>query len=142
MTTIRVFKLLFVCVVLFSNCKINQRKNGQKVGRWVYKDNVMDDVLISKGRYKHDLETGIWREFANKKLVSKKKYKNGICQTINYHSNGKKMSEGISKLEIDSTMAHWFLSDEWKFYDEKGTYLGSKFYEKGTPIASTLDTLN
>lgn len=142
MFVIRIFILVFFCTCLLSGCKTNQRKNGEKTGNWIYKDHVSDGLLISKGRYKHDFEKGTWREYSNKKLVSKKRYKNGICYTTDYHLNGKKMSEGISKLEIDSTNMHWFLSGEWKFYDENGTYLGSQFYERGTPVATTLDTLN
>jgi hypothetical protein len=127
---------------MFSGCKINQKKNGEKTGRWMYKDNVLNEVIISKGRYKHDFEIGTWKEYSNKKLISKKRYKNGICYTTDYHLNGKIEAKGISKLEIDSTTTHWFLSGEWKFYNEKGAYLGSKFYDTKAPIATTIDTTN
>lgn len=140
------FKQKFIVSLAFTSllfsCKINQKKNGEKTGRWIYKDNVVDEVIISKGRYKHDFEIGIWKEYSNQKLISKKRYRKGICYTSDYYSNGKVKARGVSKLEIDSTTTHWFLSGEWKFYNENGDYLGSKFYDKGTPIATTIDTLN
>lgn len=130
MSLIRIFILAFLCTCLLSSCKTNQRKNGEKTGKWIYKDHVSDGVLISKGRYKHDFEKGTWKEYNDKKLLSKKRYKDGICYTTEYHFNGKKKAEGISKLEKDGKNLHWYLSGEWKFYDEKGKYIASKFYEK------------
>ena len=132
----------FISILLLASCKINQRSHGEKVGKWIYKDKIQDEVLISKGRYKNDFEKGIWKEYLNGSLVCKKKYKNGICYTTEYHLNGKIKAFGISKMEVEDENLHWFLSDEWKFYDEKGHYLGSRFYEFGAPIATTLDTIN
>lgn len=90
MKAIRVFTVLIICTCLLSSCKTNQRKNGAKTGRWIYKDQISDGFLISKGRYKNDFEKGTWREYSNKKLVSKKRYKKGICYTIDYYLSGKK----------------------------------------------------
>lgn len=133
MSIFRILTLLFCCTFIFTSCKINQRKNGEKIGRWIYKDRIADGTIVSKGRYKSDFETGTWKEFNNKKLVSRKKYKDGICCTTDYHLNGKKSAEGISQLEIEGKNLHWYLFGEWKFYDEEGKYLGSEFYEKSIP---------
>ncbi len=139
MTSIQNLILLLFCSCLFASCKTNQLKNGKKTEKWIYKDLVLKDLIISKGRYKHDIEIGTWREYNNKKLVSKKKYKNGICYTTDYHLNGKVRAKGISKVEIENSKMHWFLLGEWKFYDENGNYLGSKFYTKVDD--NNLDTL-
>lgn len=133
MTLFRTLLFIFSCTFLLTSCKINQRKNGEKTGRWIYKDHVSNEIIISKGRYKHDFEKGTWKEFNNKNLISQKKYKNGICQTTEYHFNGNKRAEGISKLELEGKNLHWYLFGEWKFYDEAGKYLGSEFYEKSIP---------
>ena len=130
MTLIRFSLLLFTCICLFSSCKINQRENGEKTGKWIYADRVLEDLVISKGRYKHDFEIGTWREYSNKKLVCKKRYRNGICYTTEYHPNGKRRAKGISKLELEGIKLHWYLLGEWKFYDEAGNYIDSKFYSK------------
>lgn len=130
MTLSRNSLLLIICICLLTSCKTNQRINGEKTGRWIYKDLVLDDLIISKGRYKHDFEIRTWREYSNEKLISKKKYKNGICHTTDYHPNGKKSAIGISKVELDDAKLHWYLLGEWKFYDESGKYKDSKFYLK------------
>ena len=135
-----VFSIL-ICALSISSCKTNQKTNGEKTGRWIYKDSILDAVLLSKGRFKHGIEKGTWREYSTNKIVSKKKYKGTICYTTDFHSNRRVKARGISKLEIDSTTIHWFLHGEWKFYNEKGLYIGSKFYNSGTPIANTLDTI-
>ena len=140
-STLKIVLFLIFSIVL-SGCKINQKKKSEKTGRWIYKDNVVDEVIISKGRYKHDFEIGTWKEYSNQKLISKKRYRKRICYTTDYHSNGKVKAKGVSKLEIESTTAHWFLDKEWRFYDDNGTYLGATTYEKGTPISTTLDTIN
>ena len=130
MTFSRNSLLLIICICLLTSCKTNQRENGEKTGRWIYVDQVLDDKIISKGRYKHDFEIGTWREYSNKKLISKKRYRNDICHTTDYHPNGKKRAQGISKVELDRTKLHWYLLGEWKFYDEAGNYIDSKFYSK------------
>lgn len=137
MNIIRVLACMLICICFLSSCKINQRKNGQKVGRWVYKDTVLDVIAISKGRYINGFEVGTWKDYLGKNLNTKRKYKDSICYTTEYHKNGKIRATGISKMIVDSTTIHWFLSGEWKFYDSEGVLLGTKIYEKGEPILET-----
>ncbi|MDR6969231.1 antitoxin component YwqK of YwqJK toxin-antitoxin module [Flavobacterium arsenatis] len=129
------FPLLFV--LLFSSCKINQRKNGEKTGRWIYKDTVMGIPSKSKGRYKNGFEVGTWKDYLSNRLLTKRKYKDSICHTTEYHANGNIRAIGVSKMIVDSTTIHWYLSGEWKFYDNDGVLLGTKIYEKGEPILET-----
>ena len=135
-----VFSTLIYALAI-SSCKTNQKTNGEKTGCWIYKDRILDAVLLSKGKFKHGIEKGTWREYSTNKIVSKKKYKVTICYTTDFYSNRGVKARGISKLEIDSNTIHWFLHGEWKFYNEKGLYIGYKFYNSGTPIANTLDTI-
>lgn len=124
-------------ILILSSCKVNQRKNGEKTGRWIYKDTIMGILSESRGRYKNGFEVGTWKDYSSNRLLSKKKYKDSICYTTEYHSNGKIRAIGVSKMIADSTNIHWFLSGEWKFYDNDGILLGTKTYEKGEPILET-----
>jgi len=137
MALIRIILSLLYFIFMFSGCKINQRKNGEKVGSWVYKDELMGITSESKGRYKKDFEVGVWKDFVGKRLVTKRKYKDSICYTTEYHNNGKIRAVGISKMIVEDANLHWFLSGEWKFYDSEGILLGTKIYEKGEPIVET-----
>ena len=127
--------LLFL--LIFSSCKINQTKNGEKTGRWIYKDSILNIVSKSKGRYKNGFEVGTWKDYLGEGLITKRKYKDSVCYTTDYHHNGQIRAVGISKMITDSTTIHWFLSGEWKFYDSEGVLLGTKIYEKGEPILET-----
>ena len=82
-------------------------------------------------------EVGTWKDYIGKELNSKRKYKDSICYTTEYHKNGKIRAVGISKMISDSATIHWFLSGEWKFYDNDGVLLGTKIYKKGEPILET-----
>ena len=128
--------ILLFCLS-FVSCKINQRKNGLKTGKWVYDDKLLNVSMKSKGRYKNDFETGTWKEYVGDRLTSKKKYKDSICYTKDYHKNGKIRAIGVSKMIVEGNTLHWFLSGEWKFYDSEGVLLGIKVYEKGMPILET-----
>ena len=68
-----------------------------KTGRWVYKDTFMGITSESKGRYKKDFEVGTWKDYIGNKLNTKRKYKDSICYTTEYHKNGKIRAFGIQK---------------------------------------------
>ena len=129
--------LFLIFTSLFSSCKINQKKNGEKTGRWIYKDTFMSVTSESKGRYKKDFEVGTWKDYVGERLVSKRKYKDSICHTIEYHKNGQIRAIGVSKMIVEDKNLHWFLTGEWKFYDSEGVLLGTKIYEKGNPVTET-----
>ena len=131
------YLLPILFLLIFSSCKINKTKNGEKTGKWVYKDSILNISSKSKGRYKNGFEVGTWKDYLGNRLLTKGKYKDSICYTTEYHDNGKVRAIGISKMIADSTTIHWFLSGEWKFYDSEGVLLGTKIYEKGEPILET-----
>ncbi|MFY0483223.1 hypothetical protein ACI6PS_11510 [Flavobacterium sp. PLA-1-15] len=131
------YLLPILFLLIFSSCKINKTKNGEKTGKWVYKDSILNISSKSKGRYKNGFEVGTWKDYLDNRLLTKRKYKDSICYTTEYHDNGKVRAIGISKMIADSTTIHWFLSGEWKFYDSEGVLLGTKIYEKGEPILET-----
>ena len=131
--------LIFALAVIFtfSSCKINRVKNNERHGKWI-DHNKMDEVNYqSIGRFKDGLEKGTHKQFANKKLYRKEKYKNGICETTYYHPNGKISSQGKTQLDLTEKQIHWYYQGDWKFYNEEGKLIGIKTYEKGELINQT-----
>ena len=122
---------------MLASCKINQRKNHLREGRWIEKHELDSVKYVAKGKFRHDEEIKTWKYFANKKLVKKEVYKNGVCQVINYHPNGKIASIGKTRSELTATERHWFYFGDWIFYDENGKIESIGYYEKGELINET-----
>ena len=129
--------LILILLLSYSSCKTNRIINNERHGKWIDLDTIGSVFYKSVGRYKNGLEKGTHRQFSNKKLHRKEKYKNGICQTTYYYPNGKIMSEGNTELEITEKEMHWFYQGDWRFYDENGSLLGINTYEKGELINQT-----
>ena len=131
--TMRFFKtiFLFVALLTLTGCKINQFKNKQKTGRWVYRDTVNGNVYESKGKYKKGIEKKTWVYNENNRLVKKEKYKRGICHVTTYYDNGAIASNGKTKLVTSPDETHWYYFDIWYFYDYNGKIVRQKQYEKG-----------
>lgn len=94
----------------------------------------MNVISESKGRYKKNLEVGVWKDYVGEKLISTRKYKDSTCYITEFHNNGQIRAFGFSKLTVDSTKTDWVLTGEWKFYDSEGVHLSTKMYEKGIPV--------
>lgn len=77
-------------------------------------------IYITKGKYHKGLETGTWKHFYNGKVVRKEKYRNGICKTVFYYTNGKIMKKGNTKMESTTNEDHWYYFGKWSFYDTNG----------------------
>jgi hypothetical protein len=122
---------LFVILLILSGCKINQFKNKQKTGRWVYRDTVNGIAYESKGKYKKDIEKKIWRYYANHKCIKKEAYQENFCRVTTYHENGKIASAGKTKLVITTAETHWCYFDEWQFFDDTGKLIEIKKYADG-----------
>ena len=131
--TMRFFKLIFLFVALltFSCCKINQFKNKQKTGRWVYLDTVNNIVYESKGKYKKGIEKKTWNYYANHKRIKKEAYQNNLCTVTNYYENGKIASKGKTKLVVTTKETHWYYFGEWYFYADTGKLMKTKKYGAG-----------
>ena len=122
---------LFVALLTLSCCKINQLKNKQKTGRWVYLDTVNGIFYKSKGKYKKGIEKKTWNYYANYKRIKKEAYQNNLCTVTNYHENGTIASEGKTKLVVTSTETHWYYFGDWDFYDDTGKLIETKKYGAG-----------
>lgn len=125
--------ILFCCF----GCKINQTKNHLREGRWIEKYELDSLKYVSKGRFRHDEEIRTWKYRANKKLIKKEVYKNGICYVTNYHPNGKIASIGKTTSQRTETERHWFYFGDWNFYNENGKLESIRYYEKGELINET-----
>lgn len=118
-------------LIFLSGCKINQTKNKEKHGRWVYADTVNNIPYKSSGKYKKGLEKGVWKSFANNKLEKKERYKKGICEVTNYFENGSIKSKGKTKMVVTDSVTHWHYTGDWLFYDENGKLIRTKNYTDG-----------
>ena len=134
---VKVSAIVLLIVFTVLSCKINQVKNNERHGKWIDYNSIEGINYKSIGRYKQGFEKGTHRQFANRKLHRKEKYKNGICQTTYYYPNGKIMSEGKTQLDLTEKEIHWYYQGDWKFYDEQGNLLGINTYEKGNLINQT-----
>lgn len=124
----------FLILIFCFGCKINRVRNHLREGRWIEKNKLDSVTYIAKGRFRHDEEINTWKYRANKKLIKKEIYKNGICHVTNYHPNGKIASIGKTKSERTETGRHWFYFGDWNFYDENGILESICYYEKGEMI--------
>ena len=133
------FKILFIFsfFFIFTNCKTNRIVNKEKQGKWIYKDTVNEVIYKSVGKYKKGIEQKTWRYYANKRLIKKEKYQNGICHVTNYFSSGKIASRGKTKMVVTDGNVHWFYYDDWFFYDENGKLITPKNYSNGELVKET-----
>ncbi|WP_447635829.1 toxin-antitoxin system YwqK family antitoxin [Flavobacterium microcysteis] len=126
----KILALLFILTL--SSCKTNRIRNNERVGRWVEYDTIDGKIYKSVGRFRDGIGKGTHRQFSDKKLVRKEKYKDEICHTIFYYENGKVMTEGDTKMAVTENLIHWYYTGDWKFYDENGRLLGIRTYENGS----------
>ena len=122
---------LILLLALSSACKINQTKNKEKQGRWIYTDTVNGIPYKSTGKYKKGIEKGIWKSFTNNKLDKKEHYKHGLCEVTNYYENGTIKSKGQTKMVMTDSVTHWHYTGDWFFYDENGKLIGIRNYVNG-----------
>lgn len=126
--------LAIILIVTISSCKTNRIKNNERIGKWIEFDTIDGKIYKSIGRFRNGLGKGTHRQFSDKKLVRKEKYKDGICHTTYYYENGQIMTEGNTKMVLTENEIHWFYDGDWKFYDESGLLLGIRTYESGAVI--------
>ncbi|NHM06711.1 hypothetical protein G4D82_05725 [Flavobacterium sp. CYK-4] len=134
------FIKIAACLLLILSgvgCKINQYKDKQKQGRWVYRDTVNGIVYLTKGKYKKGMEKKTWKYYAGKTLIKKEKYEHEICRVTTYHDNGAISSLGQTKLVVTETEMHWYYFDQWYYFDPNGKPIAVKKYENGTLVQET-----
>lgn len=123
---------LLIFVFLVTSCKINQKQNGEKIGRWVFDTTIENKKDIHRGRYDAEgFQKGTWRYKYNGKLYKKEEFKNGIATTTEYHPNRKVKAKGHTKFEKKGNSLHYYYFGSWFIYDTKGKLIEVKHYNNG-----------
>lgn len=125
------------CTILFlllitSSCKINQKRNGLKEGKWISTDTINEDVYKYVERYKKGEEVKTWKTFKNKKIYSVEKHQENICYITYYDANKNIVIKGQTKTENSDKDLHWFYFGDWLYFNENGKLVLIKNYERGT----------
>lgn len=122
---------LFI-IVLFGSCKVNQKVNGERVGRWVYTTIVEGNKEVHRGKYRQDgFQKGTWRYKRNGKLYKKEVVKDSIIEITYYYPNHKVESVGQSIYVKKEKGLHYYYTGSWFLYDPKGMLIGVKHYKEG-----------
>ena len=124
-----------ISVLTLASCKVNGYRNGLKHGLWINKDVDGEITQKSRGRFKNGTEIGIWKYKNGKDLYKKEKY-NGTTATVKfYHPNKKIMARGITQMELNGKLLHWYYHGDWKYFDTQGKLLKVVTYKKGNLVA-------
>ena len=126
----KIFILLFV-LNLITSCKINQKQNGLRHGKWVTKTENENENFKYIERYKNGEEVKTWKTFKNKKLYKKETHIKNICHISYYNENKKIESKGKSRYDKNSETAHWYYFGDWNFYNTDGRLTMTRKYENG-----------
>jgi hypothetical protein len=122
---------LLLLILIFSSCKINQKSNGLRDGKWITTDSVSNDMYKYVEKYKKGEEVKTWKTFKNNKIYKKEKHKKLVCEVTYFGENKKTISKGQTKIEESVNKSHWFYFGEWKYYNNKGKLILLKNYENG-----------
>lgn len=140
----KITKLLIysILVLVLQGCKVNQRENGQKVGKWVYKALIQDSLHeISKGKYdKQGFQKGVWKTKVNGKLYKKEIFKQPDIQITYYYPNGLIKQKGQAKIIYTTESSHFYYHGNWFNYDTQGKITQVKNYKYGK-ITSSKNTM-
>lgn len=140
---IKNFFLLALVLTVFVSCKtkMNQyvkveNKWQKRHGKWKEEYSSDQGTLTAVGKYKMGEKVGVWKTTFEGKLYQKDKIRKNVTKTKLYHSNGKIMETGESKLDISDVQRHWYYFGDWKYYDENGKLRYIKKYADGKKIDS------
>ncbi len=136
--------LTLLSIFVFVSCKtkeINQYKkfpdkSQKRHGTWREEYSSDQGTLIALGKYKNGEKVGIWKTTFEDKLYQKDKIRKNLTKTKLYHSNGKIMEKGQSRLDISDVQRHWYYFGDWKYYDENGKLKYVKKYSDGKKVDS------
>lgn len=127
--------LLLLWLILFLQCAVNKKRDGVKVGKWVYKDTIGGIASKSKGRYdKIGNEKGVWKQFIDGKLYKKEVYKGVVCTTTFYYPNGKIKEMGLTRTDETQQYITWYYTGDWFYFDEDENLTEVRVFEKGRQI--------
>ncbi|TDS62065.1 hypothetical protein [Myroides indicus] len=123
---------IILLLLLFTSCRVNQKKYGEKVGRWVFKTTIDKDKDVHRGRYdQKGFQKGTWRYRLNGKIYKKEQFNNKVAYVTEYHKNGTIAALGQTRLEIVGDGLHWYYFGSWFIYNTKGELTDVKHYELG-----------
>ena len=130
----KIYLILFIIFTIYS-CKINQKINGLKEGKWISVDKSTTDVYKYIEKYKKGIEVKTWKTYKNNKLYKKEVYLKDKCLVTFYNENRKIIAKGQTNTENTEKQLHWFYDGEWKHFDNKGKLIKIKYYYKGVLIS-------
>ncbi|MCC9042462.1 hypothetical protein LNQ81_07115 [Myroides sp. M-43] len=125
--------IAFIILLLFtSSCKVNQKIDGEKVGRWVYKNTVEGIEEVHRGRYRKDgFQKGTWRYKKNGKLYKKEVFRDSLAEVTYYYPNRKIESLGQIVFTKREKGLHYYYTGVWFVYNRKGDLIEVKHYKEG-----------
>lgn len=124
--------IALLLLTLFSSCKVNQKTNGEKVGRWIYVTTVEGNKEVQRGKYRQDgFQKGTWRYKRNGKLYKKEVFKDTLICITYYYPTHKVESVGQSIYVKKKKGLHYYYTGSWFLYDPKGRLIGVKHYKEG-----------
>ena len=122
---------LLLLILIFSNCKINQKSNGLRDGKWITKDSISNNMYKYVEKYNKGKEVKTWKTYKDNNIFKKEKYKKLVCEVTFFGENKKIISKGQTKIEEFGNESHWFYFGEWKYYNDKGKLILLKNYKNG-----------
>lgn len=115
-----------------TSCKINQKLNGENIGKWKYVTKYEHETIIEKGRYnKSGLQKGTWRYKKNGRLFKKEVFRDTIASVLYYHSNGKIHIKGQIAYTEKNKLIHYYYYGPWFIYNKKEKLTDVKHYKEG-----------
>jgi hypothetical protein len=129
------FYILIILAFTINSCKINQKHNGLKEGKWISYDTINEDVYKYVEKFKKGEDVKIWKTFKNKKLNKKEVFLKDKCLITYYNENKILIISGQTKSEVNEKKSHWFYYGDWNFYDHNGKLVLIKKYINGELIS-------
>jgi hypothetical protein len=123
--------LLLLLLLIFISCKINQKSNGLKDGKWITTDSISNDSYKYVEKYNKGSAVKTWKTYKNNQIYKKEKHKKLVSEVTYFGENKKIIIKGQTKIEDFGNETHWFYFGEWKYYNAKGKLILLKQYENG-----------
>ncbi|GGG40372.1 toxin-antitoxin system YwqK family antitoxin [Hymenobacter glacieicola] len=111
----------------------------QRHGPWREYFDQEEKQLANRGRYRHGLPVGVWRNYnpGGQLEHTERFYRHpyGLVTLAYYHPNGKLAKRGRARYRAEPTGAHFFWFGEWQRFGPDGQPLPSEWYQDGTQTA-------
>ncbi len=136
--TFNCFLTVLAIIIFSTSCdtlKINQYKNHQQNGCWVYYTDNSKTKILSKGKFKNGTQVGKW--IYNTTDGEKDRieiYRGEKIKIKHYHPNGQLALAGKANIVLEEKGLHFYYYGRWKHYLPNGKLQKISFYEKGKSI--------